>query len=72
MANDQFDGMCIYVSFHPLKRPLFNCRLILPVGTESILTNPTKSNYRTHTNGAETIWYRTGVGPMFDDDLESA
>ena len=56
--------MCVHMSFHPPKTPLFDCR-VKPVGTESILTNQTKSNYPTHTNGVETIWHRTGIGPLY-------
>ena len=51
-----FNRMCIYVSFYSQKTPLFDCRLVLPVGIENILTNQTKSNYPTHTNATETIW----------------
>ena len=68
--------MCIHVTFYPRKTPLFDSRLILPVGTERILTNQTKTSYPTHTNGAETIGTELALVHynfvLLDDGLQSA
>ena len=67
--------MCIHVSFYPRKTPLFDRELILPVGTECILTNQAKSNYPAHTNGAERFGTELALVNCFvllDDGLQSA
>ena len=59
---DDFLVSSNYVTISAPKTPLSDCKLMLPVATESILIIKTKVNYPTRTNRAETISLRTDVG----------